>query len=59
MSCVASGSTESGTRRRGDAKDDVLVIPVGAEDLERWIEADDRVSVLGELHKRAVFATKG
>lgn len=44
--------------RREHAKDDVLVIPVDAEDLERWIETDDRVGVLGVLHKRAVFAIK-
>lgn len=52
-------TTEFEPARREHAKDDVLVIPVDARDLERWIEADDRVSVLGELHKRAVFATKG
>jgi ActR/RegA family two-component response regulator len=36
----------------------VLVIPVDAPDLERWIAADDRLAVLGELHKRAVFDRK-
>lgn len=51
-------TTEFEPARREHAKDDVLVIPVDGPDLERWIEADDRVSVLGELHKRAVFATK-
>ncbi|MEO7730333.1 MAG: response regulator [Kofleriaceae bacterium] len=33
----------------------LLVILVDAADLERWIEADDRVAVLRELHERAVF----
>ena len=37
---------------------DILVIPVDAPDLERWIEADDPASVLREIHKRAVFHTK-
>lgn len=35
---------------------DVLIIAVDADDLDRWIEADDRHAVLAELHKRAVFA---
>jgi hypothetical protein len=33
----------------------VLVIPIGGQDLERWISADDRLTILNELHKRAVF----
>jgi len=33
-------------------------IPVDGSDLERWIHADDRLTVLGELHKRAVFDQK-
>ncbi|MCX4240456.1 response regulator [Paraliomyxa miuraensis] len=45
--------------RSEHAANETLVIPVDAADLERWIEADDRVSVLGELHQRAAFATKG
>lgn len=44
--------------RREHAKDDALVIPVDGEDLERWIEADDRAAVLRDLHKRAVFGTE-
>jgi ActR/RegA family two-component response regulator len=32
-----------------------LVIPVDATDLDRWIAADDRLAVLTELYKRAVF----
>jgi ActR/RegA family two-component response regulator len=40
------------------AASDVLVIPVDAQDLERWIEADDPAFVLREIHKRAVFDTK-
>lgn len=35
-----------------------LVIPVDASDLARWIGAEDRLAVLGELHKRAVFDLK-
>jgi CheY-like chemotaxis protein len=35
---------------------DVLIIPVDADDLDRWISADDRHAVLADLHKRAVFA---
>lgn len=33
----------------------VLVIPVGADDLERWIDADDRLAVVNALQKQAVF----
>jgi hypothetical protein len=33
----------------------VLIILVDADDLERWIAADDRLAVLRELHARAVF----
>lgn len=36
----------------------VLIILVDAEDLERWIAADDRPAVLRELHERAVFDLK-
>ncbi len=36
----------------------VLIILVDAEDLERWIAEDDRLSVLRELHERAVFDLK-
>lgn len=35
----------------------VLVIPVDADDLDRWIAADDRLAVLRELHQRATFDT--
>jgi hypothetical protein len=34
------------------------VITVDGSDLERWIEAEDRLAVLNALHKRAVFATR-
>lgn len=37
---------------------DVLVIPVGPEDLEAWIGADDPLETLRGLHRRAVFGTK-
>jgi ActR/RegA family two-component response regulator len=43
--------------RREHAKDGALVIPVDTEDLQHWIEADDRASVLRDLHKRTVFDT--
>lgn len=36
----------------------ILIILVDAEDLERWIAADDRLAVLRELHERAVFDLK-
>jgi len=36
----------------------VLIILVDADDLERWITADDRLAVLRELHERAVFDLK-
>lgn len=41
--------------RSQHARDDALVIPVSAEDLKRWIDADDRVRVACELHQRSVF----
>lgn len=37
---------------------DVLIIAVDDVALDRWIDADDRVAVLDDLHKRAVFATR-
>jgi ActR/RegA family two-component response regulator len=37
---------------------ELLVILVDAVDLERWIEADDRLAVLRGLHERAVFDLK-
>jgi ActR/RegA family two-component response regulator len=33
----------------------VLVVPVDAADLERWITVDDRVGFVTDLYKRAVF----
>ncbi len=41
--------------RAKHGSESALVIPVDGADLERWIHADDRLAVLGELHKRAVF----
>lgn len=51
------------TREFHDARNehkatDILVIPVGPEDLERWIAAEDRLETLRDLHRRAVFGTK-
>jgi ActR/RegA family two-component response regulator len=42
--------------RRAHSTGQVLIIPVSAEDLQRWIEAEDRLVVLNELHQRAVFS---
>lgn len=36
----------------------VLVIPVDADDLDRWISADDRHAVLAGLYKRSVFPAR-
>ncbi|HEX7843228.1 MAG TPA: hypothetical protein VF469_37410 [Kofleriaceae bacterium] len=36
-----------------------LIIPVDANDLDRWITSDDRLAVLTELHRRAVFDKSG
>jgi ActR/RegA family two-component response regulator len=44
--------------RAKHGSESALVIPVDGADLERWIHADDRLAVLGELHKRAVFDQK-
>lgn len=44
--------------RMQDAKGSFLIVPVDAEDLVRWIESDDRVSVVSELHRRAAFANQ-
>lgn len=41
--------------RASEKKSDALVIPVDAADLERWIAADDKLAVLGELHRSATF----
>ena len=41
--------------RAGEKKSDVLVIPIDAEALGRWIAADDKLAVLGELHRSATF----
>jgi hypothetical protein len=46
-------------RRAKHGNESVLVIPVDGPDLERWITASDRLVVLNELHKRAVFDQKG
>jgi CheY-like chemotaxis protein len=36
----------------------LLVIPVDATGMQEWIDADDRLAALGELHRRAVFHQK-
>jgi len=43
---------------RSNKAGEILIVLVGAEDLARWIEADDRRAVLRELHERAVFDLK-
>ncbi|MBZ0115573.1 MAG: response regulator [Sandaracinaceae bacterium] len=53
------GFTAEFERARAERKlDELLVIPVDREDLERWIDSDDRLAVLNALHKKAVFHTK-
>lgn len=53
------GFTDEFQAARGKhGSESLLVIPVDRPDLERWIAADDRLGVLGELHKRAVFGQK-
>lgn len=50
------GFTAAFREARADHKaGGVLVIPVDADDLTKWIEEDDRLAVLQDLHKRAVF----
>lgn len=36
---------------------DVLVIAIDADDLKRWVEASDRLAVLGELYQKAVLGS--
>jgi len=43
---------------RSHKEGNVLIILVDADDLQRWIAADDRLAVLRELHERAVFDLK-
>lgn len=43
---------------RSHKEGSILIILVDAEDLERWIAADDRLAVPRELHERAVFDLK-
>lgn len=44
--------------RRERKSGPALVIPIDADGLSRWIEADDRLDVLRELYRRAVFDTR-
>ena len=44
--------------RQQHATSKTLVIPVDADDLERWIEADDRLAVVNDLQKRTVFSRR-
>jgi ActR/RegA family two-component response regulator len=48
-------SDRFGDDLRGHKQDELLVIPVDAADLARWIDADDRLAVLRALHERTVF----
>ena len=56
---IAPGGFTSGffVEKAKRTENEVLVIPIDAEALERWIAADDRLAVLGELHKQATFDT--
>ena len=45
------------TRLEQRRTEPTLIIPVDSVDLERWIEAEDRLAVLTELHKQAVFGS--
>jgi ActR/RegA family two-component response regulator len=49
-----SGFFQAKARR---TENEVLVIPIDAEALERWIAADDKLAVLRELHQCATFDT--
>lgn len=40
-------------------KDDVLVLPLGPDDIARLVEAPDRNALLKELHKRSVTSGNG
>jgi Restriction endonuclease len=42
--------------RRAHSSGQVLIIPVSADDLQRWVETEDRLTLLNELHHRAGFA---
>jgi len=43
---------------RSHKEGQILIVLVDADDLERWITADDRLVILRELHERAVFDLK-
>ena len=49
-----SGFLQEKARR---TENEVLVIPIDAKALERWIAADDKLAVLRELHRQATFDT--
>jgi ActR/RegA family two-component response regulator len=50
------GFTDEFKDARGERKlAEYLVVTIDNGDIERWIDADDRVAVLNELHKRSVF----
>ncbi len=50
------GFTEDFYFERASRKtEDVLVIPLDASDLQRWVNAANRLEVLRELHSKAVF----
>jgi CheY-like chemotaxis protein len=54
---IAPGGFTSGFfhEKAHRTENEVLVIPIDAAALERWIEADDKLAVLSELHKHATF----
>ena len=49
---------EAQDKLRDHKEGEILIMLVDAEDLERWISADDRLAVLREIHERAVFGLK-
>lgn len=56
---IAPGGFTSGffQEKARRTENEVLVIPINAEALERWIDADDKLAVLRELHQSATFDT--
>ena len=43
------------TARRERKTKEQLILTIDHDDIDRWIDAENRVAILNELHKRAVF----
>jgi CheY-like chemotaxis protein len=56
---IAPGGFTTGFFREKEKRteNEVLVIPVDAAALERWLTAEDRLAVIRELHRNATFDT--